>query len=301
MPRRRSRPTEPEWLSFPTARSSSQGNVFVLDIASGQIRQVTDEAWVDRPVWSPDGKSIAYLSYQVVGPPGNYWFVGPMALKSQVRRIGLADGKVETLTEPGFVHAVAFLADGRPVWSVVESESSGKPAMSRLEVLSQKGEVTTALTVEGVVDRIAVDPGDARGLYLRLYKAASLKAGLFPQPERLAYRDAGRCSGQQTVTGLLSGAADLTQNVEDRGAGARVYVAQLSNPLPRPAFGTAKGAIYLGDKGKLWRVDAATGKRDEVTFSADIAFEFFPGSPPPALFGKAPRLTHEHSDSTSHS
>ena len=36
---------------------SSQGNVFVLDIASGQIRQVTDEAWVERPVWSPDGKS----------------------------------------------------------------------------------------------------------------------------------------------------------------------------------------------------------------------------------------------------
>ena len=38
---------------------SSQGNVFVLDLASGQIRQLTDEAWVDRPVWSPDGKSLA--------------------------------------------------------------------------------------------------------------------------------------------------------------------------------------------------------------------------------------------------
>jgi hypothetical protein len=82
--------------------------------------------------------------------------------------------------------------------------------------------------------------------------------------------------------------ADLTHNVEDRGAGARVYAAQLSNPLPRPAFGTAKGAIYLGDKGKLWRVDAATGKRDEVTFSADIAFEFFPGSPPPVYSEKPP-------------
>jgi Tol biopolymer transport system component len=35
---------------------SSQGNVFVLDLASGQIRQVTDEFWVDSPVWSPDGK-----------------------------------------------------------------------------------------------------------------------------------------------------------------------------------------------------------------------------------------------------
>ena len=267
---------------------SSQGNVFVLDIASGQIRQVTDEAWVDRPVWSPDGKSIAYLSYQLDGATGNYWFIGPQALKSQVRRIGLADGKVETLTAPGFVHAVAFLADGRPVWSVVESERSGKPAISRLEVLSQKGEVTTALTVEGVVDRIAVDPADARGIYLRLYKAASLKAVLIPQPERLAYVTLADGNQRTTITGLLSRAADLTHNVEDRGAGARAYVAQLSNPLPRPAFGAAKGAIYLGDKGKLWRLDAATGKRDEVTFSADIAFEFFPGSPPPAYSEKRP-------------
>ena len=265
---------------------SSQGNVFVLDIASGQISQVTDEFWVDRPVWSPDGKSVAFLSYQRVGPVGNYWFVGPGLLKSQVRRVGLADGKVETLTEPGFVHAVAFLADGRPVWSVVEPEPKGKPAMSRLEVLSQKGEVTTALTVEGVADRIAVDPGDARGLYLRLYKTAAVSA-VAPQPEHLVYVTLSD-GGPRTVSGLLNRPADWTHDVEDRGAGVRVYVAQLSNPVPRPAFGTAKRAIYLGEKGKLWRVDAVTGKRDEVTFSADIAFEFYPGSPPPVYLEKRP-------------
>ena len=31
-----------------------------------------------------------------------------------------------------------------------------------------------------------------------------------------------------------------------------------------------------------------TGKRDEVTFSADIAFEFYPGSPPPVYSEKRP-------------
>jgi dipeptidyl aminopeptidase/acylaminoacyl peptidase len=245
-------------------KTTSQGNVFVLDIASGQIRQATDEFWVDRPVWSPDGKSLAFLSYRRIGLAGNYWFVGPGLLKSQIRRIRLADSKVETLTEPGFVHAVAFLTDGRPVWSVVEPETKGQPAISRLEVLSQRGEVTTALTVEGVVDRIAVDPGDAHGLYLRLYKTAAVSV-VAPQPEHLAYVTLAD-GGPRTVTGLLSRPVDLTHTVEDRGAGARVYVAQLSNPLPRPAFGTAKGKIYLGDKGKLWSVDAATGQRDELTF-----------------------------------
>ncbi len=47
---------------------SSQGNVFVLDLASGQIHQLTDEAWANRPAWSPDGKSLAFLSYRVTGP-----------------------------------------------------------------------------------------------------------------------------------------------------------------------------------------------------------------------------------------
>jgi hypothetical protein len=112
----------------------SQGNVFVLDIASGQIRRLTNEFWADRPAWSPDGKSIAFLSYQLLGPTGDYWFVVPKGLKSQVRRVGVADGKVETLSEPGFARSVAFLTDGRPVWSEVEFESEKEPAMSRLAV-----------------------------------------------------------------------------------------------------------------------------------------------------------------------
>lgn len=265
---------------------SSQGNIVVLDIASGRISQVTDEFWVDRPVWSPDGKSLAFLSYQRVGPVGNYWFIGPGLLKSQVRRVGLADGKVQTLTEPGFVHVVAFLRDGRPLWSAVEPETKGKPGMSRLSVLSRQGVVTTALMVEGVVDRMPVDPGNARGLYLRLYKTAAVSV-IAPQPEHLAYVTLtdGR---PRTVTGLLSRPADPTRDVEDHGADARVYVAPLSNPLPRPAFGAANGTIYLGEKGKLWRVHAATGKRAEVTFSADIAFDFYSGSQSPVYSEKRP-------------
>ena len=266
---------------------SSQGNLFVLDLASGQIHQLTDEAWADRPVWSPDGKSLAFLSYRVTGPIGNYWLVGPMTMTTQVRRIWLADRKLENLTEPGFVRAVAFLTDGRPVWSVVATETEQTPATSQLEVLSRKGEVTTALTVEGVVDRIALDPGDPDGLYLRLYKSASPKAAIVPQPEHFAYITLPH-GGKAAVKGLLDRPTDLTETVESRGPGTRVYVAQLSNPQPRPAFGVAKGAIYFGEKGKLWRTGAMTGKRDEVPFSADIAFEFYRRSPPPVYSENRP-------------
>jgi dipeptidyl aminopeptidase/acylaminoacyl peptidase len=153
--------------------TQSQGNVFVLDITNGRIRRLTNEFWADRPAWSPDGKSIAFLSYQLLGPTGDYWFVVPKGLRSQVRRVGVADGKVAVLSEPGFARAVAFLTDGRPVWSEVELESEKEPAMSRLAVATQTGQSTAALMVEGVADRIGVDPGDGGGLYLRLYEVAS--------------------------------------------------------------------------------------------------------------------------------
>jgi imidazolonepropionase-like amidohydrolase/Tol biopolymer transport system component len=184
------------------------------------------------------------------------------------------------LTPPDYVRAVAFLAHGRPVWSVTEPEARGRPASSQLKVLNEAGKTTIALTVEGVVDHIGVEPGDARGLYFRLYESVLLPRAIFPQPERIAYVSLGD-RGSQAIAGLLSRPAQLTHEVEDRGAGARVYTAQLSNPFPRPAFGVGKGAVYLGDKGSLWRVDTATGTRKKVEFSADIAFEFFPGSPPP--------------------
>ena len=109
--------------------------------------------------------------------------------------------------------------------------------------------------------------------------------GSSPQPEHFAYVTLPD-GGEATVKGLLGRPTDLTQTVESRGPGTRVYVAQLANPQPRPAFGVAKDAIYFGEKGKLWRIDAATGKRDEVKFSAEIAFEFYPGSPLPVYSEK---------------
>ena len=44
----------------------SQGNVFVLDVASGRIRRLTNELWVDRPAWSPDGKIIAFVARSIL-------------------------------------------------------------------------------------------------------------------------------------------------------------------------------------------------------------------------------------------
>ena len=130
------------------------------------------------------------------------------------------------------------------MWSVLAMETKETPAMSQLKVSNEKGDVTTALTVEGVVDSIAADPGDPRGIYLRVYKSASPMAGIVPQPEYFAYVTLPH-SGEATVKGLLGRPTDLTQTVESRGPGTRVYLSQLANPQTPPAVRRRKGRDLL--------------------------------------------------------
>ena len=67
---------------------------------------------------SPDGESIAYLTYEPVGMWAQYEFVAPGGLQTQVRWISPQGGPPETLTnEPGFIHAVVYLPDGRLAWT----------------------------------------------------------------------------------------------------------------------------------------------------------------------------------------
>ncbi len=187
----------------------SDGNLFILDLADGDVRQLTEEKWAARPVWSPDGRHIAYVTYEAVGPWAQYEFVAPSGLQTQVRRISLPHGPSETLTDgPGLIRDVFYFPDGRVAWTGVENGSATQSARSRIDVMTSTGDVSTLLSVEAVVDRVVPDPtGD--GLYLRQYERAA--GGVFvPQPEQLTY-------------------------VSLRDQAART-ITELGNPQPRPNF-----------------------------------------------------------------
>ena len=143
----------------------SDGNLFLLDLASGDVRQLTRESWAARPVWSPDGQSIGYLSYERAGMWAEYEYVAEDGVKTHVRRLSVKGGAPETVTDaPGLIRSVFFLPDGRMAWTAlggIEGEMRGHdlgghgdmgPAQSRIEVSTSKGDVSTLFTVGGVVD-----------------------------------------------------------------------------------------------------------------------------------------------------
>ena len=128
-------------VAFVSDRDGSAGNVFLLDLANGEITQVTREPQVGRPTWTPDGQAIVYLRFMFVG-------MRYSAVPALVRRVALqgapsgralSGGEPETLSAPSrLFRSVFYLPDGRLAWTVVEREAEPSGWMTRIEVMSSQ-------------------------------------------------------------------------------------------------------------------------------------------------------------------
>jgi Tol biopolymer transport system component/imidazolonepropionase-like amidohydrolase len=140
----------------------SDGNLFVLDVGSGKISQLTHEFQVGMPAWSADGKSIAYLSYlrREEYPAGEApGFTGGGAEKSTPHMIASQGGASQQLAEAAAYGAIFFLADGRIIWSVTEQ------AATAIQVRTVQGAVSKLASVPEQFGRAAALAADGTGLY----------------------------------------------------------------------------------------------------------------------------------------
>ena len=99
-------------VAFQSDRDGTAVNIFVLTLASKEIRQLTREAWAESPNWSPDGQSLVYL--QLVRESWNR-SVFASRPQARVRRVNLAGGEPETVREQGYVFLTFYL----PRWPFV--------------------------------------------------------------------------------------------------------------------------------------------------------------------------------------
>lgn len=97
-------------------RGDAHFHLFVLDLESGQARQITDGDWDDTaPVWSPDGSQVAFIS----GRRDDRDF---LAL-SEVYTVPAAGGEAKSVSDGLFsVGALTWSPDGRAL-AVVGSDA----------------------------------------------------------------------------------------------------------------------------------------------------------------------------------
>ena len=257
-------------IAFVSDRDGSEGNVFVLDLASGQITQASHESSVGRPTWTPDGQAIVYLRFtreardsyrrgSVLGP-----------IPSVVRRVVLRSGEAETLsTPPRRFRSVFYLPDGRLAWTVVERERGAAAipwgrrqsprGITRIEVMSPEGTVSTLRTVAGYADPVSASP-TGEGLYFR--RSPLTWDVWLPDPDNLIF-------------------VPLPDGADRRIA----ELARLRGWNPRFAVGPNDESLYVGSAGQLWKIELPSGTRVRIPFSARVTLEIQDPMPPvkPAL------------------
>ena len=136
-------------IAFVSDRNSKWKDVFVLDIASGQIRQVTHESLsAEGPVWTPDGRSITYL-------------LRPEESPGQVRQVSSANGEAQAMLGlgPAYYGSLFYLPDGRLAWTFVELDDK-KPITSGIAAINAAGEISRLGTLDGMCYRTTVNRTD---------------------------------------------------------------------------------------------------------------------------------------------
>jgi len=248
-------------IAFVSDRDGTDGNVFVLDFVSGDLRRVSDERRTARPVWTPDGRGIVFLSIERdLGSPGNA--TGNLtARRSRIVRAWLDGRPGETLTEEAReFRSVFFLNDGTLAASEVgrrdvcprmpgRAVRADRCYTSRIVPIDPGGAPLLA-DQEGILDRVV--PGPTAGTF---YARRPLPlTGYVPigQPEHLVFGDF-----ESGVRWLLT-----SVDVSGRGGTGRGHWS--------PRFGVSSdGQVpYFVDRGHLWRLDRRTGVREWIPFRA---------------------------------
>jgi dipeptidyl aminopeptidase/acylaminoacyl peptidase len=220
-------------VAFVSDRDGSDGNLFLLDLASGKTSQVTHEFRVGSPVWSPDGRTIAYLHYQrreeyaFEAIPGMGF--GPSETFG-IRTVPAGGGTPRDIHAPGSFGSLFYLADGRVGWAVNgKSRDSGE---AWVETRTLQGVVTMG-AIQGPANGVAISPkGD--GAY------------------------------------YASGGTLHFLSFQDRTARK---ICSLPGGQARPVAAGDGKALYAGGSGKLWHVDLPSGKVQQIKWRARVTME----------------------------
>jgi Tol biopolymer transport system component/imidazolonepropionase-like amidohydrolase len=246
-------------VAFASNRDGSGSNIFVLDRASKLVTQVSREVEAGRPVWSPDGATIAYVrnlareDHSMELMPG----FADNGLR-EIRTVSARGGQPTVIGSPMTIESLFYLPDSRLAWSVTERNPGGGMfqtiKQTRIEARGQDGSTSVLVTIGGDPGRIVPGPkGD--GVYF---------------------------GGRGSVQWLPFGPSAATT------AGPRIQDGAARIALVRDG-----STVFFGDRGQIWRAAWPGGTPERIPFTASMRMEVRPVArtkwqPPSASASSAP-------------
>jgi hypothetical protein len=240
-------------VAFLSDRDGSGGNVFVLDLASQEIVQLSRELQAGSPRWSPDGETIAFFRHLLREEYPDVVGFGTPALK-EMKIVPSGGGEPTVVTSPGAFGTLFYLSDGRLGWTIAEVGSGGGiPQRTRVETRGADGTTTLLASIADSLGN-AVISRNGDGIYYSTEKNVRFFA----------------FDGEKAI--------DL---------------APLSEGTTKAAIAANDSALFYGDQGKLWRGSLPEGTPESVSFNAAVKLELRkqvePEWTPPASGERVPR------------
>jgi imidazolonepropionase-like amidohydrolase/Tol biopolymer transport system component len=234
-------------IAFVSDRDGSEGNIFILNMETRDVAQLTDEFWATTPSWSPDGETLAYLSIELEAWRPRGW--GDVNLPARIRRVAAAGGEPESVnSQPELVQDLFHFGDGRLAWVTWSFERPGgyppRPE-THVETLHPPEGSDTVLSIEGIVGQVLAGPQSDRLVYWRTLRRPGLEA-----------------YGQQAW-------------IVSSPIGEQEYqIAALTQPghEPRAALSADGNTIYIGNAGRLWAGGIEDGSFKPIPFAAHVQF-----------------------------
>jgi imidazolonepropionase-like amidohydrolase/Tol biopolymer transport system component len=282
-------------IAFVSDIDGSEGNIFILNLATKEISQVTHSLYAGYPSWSPDGENILFLEYED-GPrracPG----------LSIVKSINLLNHSISALTsEYKEITSTFYAQDSKPGWSVIYERGYDENLEHEIYetgilIKNNNGTIDTVKTIKWCREGVSVDP-NGNGFYTIKRIPGNTKSSIVYCPADsssvVPFIEVlmGSCTskidrmpdGNDVIAGFDGGLWMVSK--EDGAKQSIPFTAHINlkvNPLISPIkFNIDEGNevsmilspqlsnngqfMIFGAMGHLWKKDLITGKSKQLT------------------------------------
>lgn len=161
-------------IAFISNRDGSDGNIYILDLNTNKITGITKEFMAGSPAWSPDGSTIAFLSFlrREEYPVDKIPFFGA-GDRASLKTVSITGGNPEQLTDVKSFAALFYQSDGTLIWAITERQGPDafpgfgmgpSNATTVFEKRSSDGSISKTGSLKGRIGKIAVTK-NGRGFY----------------------------------------------------------------------------------------------------------------------------------------